>query len=299
IQSNLNILITVIFVFMVKITLSITNSFFFTIYGADKDATGFFRNGKTIANNNIDIELINTGSNLFENYLALISRYLSDSQFSVELLSILNFIIGIKYLLKIIKHLGYNKINSMIILLFSFLPSMLVYTNITMRESYEVTLFLMSTYYFLKGYKKDSSLFNIILFILTTLLLGILHNGLLLFSIILIALFGYIKMKELGIKINTFILLPVAILIFYTLLITLELIGFSTVASNALLKGDILTYTEDFRETGGLVDARAVYGGDFSTDNILLFLISLPLLFFYYFVAPFPWQISSPVDFIS
>src|SRR5699024_2538991 len=105
IQSNLNILITVIFVFMVKITLSITNSFFFTIYGADKDATGFFRNGKTIANNNIDIELINTGSNLFENYLALISRYLSDSQFSVELLSILTFIIGIKYLLKIIKHL--------------------------------------------------------------------------------------------------------------------------------------------------------------------------------------------------
>lgn len=297
--SNLNNLIAVIFVYLVKLTLSIINSFFFTIYGANKDAIGFFRNGKNIANSNDKIELINTGSDLFENYLAFCIRHLTANQFGLEMLSIFTFLIGLKYLLKIIKYIGYNKINPSIILLFGFLPSMLIYTTITMREPYEVTLFIMSTYYFIKGYKKGSPLVNIILFIVPTLFLGILHNGLLLFSIIVIALFSYIKIKELGIKINVFILFPIAIIIFYSFLIILELVGFSTVASSALLKGDILSYTEDFRNTSATVDARAIYGGGISTDNVIGFLISLPLLFFYYFVAPFPWQISSPVDIIS
>ncbi|MBP1969195.1 hypothetical protein J2Z83_001299 [Virgibacillus natechei] len=295
--ENINTMVAMLVVFFLKVTISLINNNFFTIYGAGADAIGFFKNASFISQYNTGIDLINTGSELYTNYLALVFNFIGVSKFSGEMLSIFAFVLSVRYLLKIAEKLYGSTYNTPLVYLFGLLPSMLIYTSITMREPYQILFFLMSIYYFIKAI--ESNKFSFILFIkfiISIFILGMLHNGLLVFTFaILIIYFNKIlttnlRVKNLLIKV---ILSGIALVLFIGLL---NIVGISTQASDAILKGDITSYIDDYRDGGIALDSRAQYGVELNTSNIFTVVLTAPVVFISYMIAPFPWQISSVLD---
>src|SRR5699024_3634554 len=131
---NFNTTVAILLVFFAKITISLINSNYITIYGAGADAKGFLRRAFFIVQNKLEINLLTTGSYLFENYLPFIFNITGISQFSGEMLSILVFVIATSYLLKIAENLYGPSYNTHLVYLFGLLPSMLIYTSIRSEE---------------------------------------------------------------------------------------------------------------------------------------------------------------------
>src|SRR5699024_2399133 len=136
--KNLWTTISVLAILFTKIIISLTNSNYFTIYGANDDATTFFQDAASITRSNITINFLSNGAELYKNFLAFIYNFSGVSKFTGEMLSILVFIISISYLLKIAQMLYGSKYNAYLVSFFGFLPSMLIYTSITMREPYQI-----------------------------------------------------------------------------------------------------------------------------------------------------------------
>ncbi|MBM7599931.1 hypothetical protein JOC34_002322 [Virgibacillus halotolerans] len=295
--QNINTVIAILIMFFLKAVISLINNNFFTIYGAGADASGFFKNAAYISQYDFDINLINTGSQLYENYLAIVFNLTGVSKFSGEMLSILIFIISVSYLLKIAENLYGSTYNTYLVYFFGLLPGMIIYTSITMREPYQILFFLMSVYYFILAMKRGK--FSFILFVkffIVVFMLGMLHNGLLAFTFVIIGialnktLKGSLRINSLLIRI---LLTTIVLMLFIAFL---NVFGISTQASDAILKGDITSYVDNYRDGGISLDSRAQYGVELNTNNIYMVILTAPLVFINYMIAPFPWQLTSVMD---
>ncbi|WP_218144032.1 hypothetical protein [Lentibacillus persicus] len=292
-------IIAILMVFFIKVLISLVNSNYFTIYGAGADSKGFFNNATLISQSGFDINLLNTGGTLYENILALMFNIVGVSQFNGEMLSIFVFIVAVSFLLKITERLygSNNNYNTLLVYLFGLLPSMLIYTSIIMREPFQVLFFLMSVYYYMESQNNGTfSLKVSIKFLTAVFLLGLFHNGLLLFTFVLIGIYVFkLFRNQLRIK-SVVIRLAISALILFLFIGLLDALGISTQASEALLSGDMTSYVDNYRDGGIALDARAQYGVELDTSNIFMVLGTLPLVFTNYMVAPFPWQVSSVID---
>src|SRR5699024_5393857 len=56
------------------------------------------------------------------------------------------------------------------------------------------------------------------------------------------------------------------------------------------------SYREGYRGGSSIEDARARYGVELNTNNVITVMLTFPLVFFNYMLVPFPWQISSLLD---
>src|SRR5699024_6690696 len=294
---NFNTTVAILLVFFAKITISLINSNYITIYGAGADAKGFLRRASFIVQNKLEINLLTTGSDLFENYLAFIFNITGISQFSGEMLSILVFVIATSYLLKIAENLYGPSYNTHLVYLFGLLPSMLIYTSIIMREPYQILFFLMSVYYFIEILNKQKVSLRLFLkFFISILVLGMLHNGLLALTFILLTIFLNQILKN-NVKLPYLVIrIMVITLVLFMFIGLLNILGISTEATEAMFNGDIGSYIEGYRDGSSIEDARARYGVELNTNNVFTVMLTFPLVFFNYMLAPFPWQISSLLD---
>lgn len=297
--QRVNTVIAILMVFFVKLVISLMNTNYFTIYGAGADSKGFFNNATLISQSGFDINLLNTGGTLYENILAFMFNIVGVSQFNGEMLSIFVFVVAVSFLLKIAERLygSNNNYNTLLVYLFGLLPSMLIYTTIIMREPFQVLFFLMSVYYYMESQNNGTFSFKVsIKFLIAVFLLGLFHNGLLLFTFVLIGIYVFrVFRNQLKIK-SVVIRIAISALILFLFIGLLNVLGISTQASEALLSGDMTSYVDNYRDGGIALDARAQYGVELDTSNIFMMLGTLPLVFTNYMLAPFPWQISSVID---
>lgn len=295
--EDTNTLIAVLFVLSCKIIISLINNNYITLFGGEADAIGFVRRATFISENDININLLSTGSDLYENYLALVFNLTGVSKFSGEILSIFTFVISMNFLLKIARNLYGSRYNTYLVCLFSLLPSMMLYTSFTMREPYQILFFLMSIYYFILSLNKAKHNFNFIIkFLFSVIMMGILHNGLLAFAFIMTAIVIN-RIMKVKFNINNLmfrvVLVGLMLMFFVTIL---NLVGLSTPATDALLSGNAANYIEGYRDGGTSLDSRALYGVELDTSNLITVILTAPLVFINYMLAPFPWQISSLID---
>src|SRR5699024_1571291 len=73
--KNLWTTISVLAILFTKIIISLTNSNYFTIYGANDDATTFFQDAASITRSNITINFLSNGAELYKNFLAFIYNF--------------------------------------------------------------------------------------------------------------------------------------------------------------------------------------------------------------------------------
>jgi hypothetical protein len=299
-NSNKRIVFTIFVITSIKLLISITNNYYYIIYGAGDDAARFVQDASKIVLSNSPINLITTGSSGFINFLAFIYKYLGISTFTSQNISILVMVLSMIFLLKVSRILNKEKYNVPILILFAIQPATLIYTSITMREPFQILFFTMTTYYVLVMLKTNK--FNILFFIkflISATILGMLHNGLLVFSLllILIGISSFIPTK-LG-KFRFLLIGVIALFLIPLLVATLSVLNISTGASDALISGNITSYIEGYRYGGTDVDSSASYHAVFDTTNTITMFFSGFSVFFNYMLAPFPWQLRGPIDLIA
>lgn len=196
-------------------------------------------------------------------------------------------------LLKIERHQAW------VILVFGLLPAFVLIGTSTMRESWQI-LFFMSAAYSLIRFRLKAEPWSLFFGGAFSLALGFLHNGLLIFALVMLP---FVLFSRVGHETK----LSLARLVGLALTgILLAGLGAAVVLNKlprsesleAVSQGGGLEYAAKYREKGSK-GARAEYGIKLDTGSPLAFVGSAGLLFVYYMLAPFPWQISAAVDLVG
>lgn len=196
-------------------------------------------------------------------------------------------------LLKIERHQAW------VVAVFGLLPAFVLIGTSTMRETWQI-LFFMSAAYFLIRFRLKAEPWAVMLGGAFSLALGFLHNGLLIFALLMLP---FVLFSRVGVR------APLSLARLLGLALTgLILAGLgAAVALNklprsesleAVSQGGGLEYAAQYREKGSK-GARAEYGIKLDTGSPFAFLASAGLLFVYYMLSPFPWQISTAVDLVG
>lgn len=196
-------------------------------------------------------------------------------------------------LLKIERH------QAPVILVFGLLPAFVLIGTSTMREAWQI-LFFMTAAYSLIRFRLKAEPLSLFLGGAASLALGFLHNGLLIFTLVMLP---FVLFSRVGARAKLSLARLVGLVLTGLLLAGLG----AAVALNklprsesleAVSQGGGLEYAAQYREKGSK-GARAEYGIKLDTGSPLAFVSSVGLLFVYYMLAPFPWQISTAVDLVG
>jgi len=273
---------------------AIFNAYLGTVIGADLDAASFHRDGAQLASG-VNVEfLLGPGTWIYVHFLAVFYRIFGPSQFLGEELSVLAFALSCAVLARLCEQTGASRFRAGVVLLFGLSLSGLIFLSITLREAWQVLFVLLSAYAALRVRGRMSAV-NLAFLLFSAFGLGLLHEGLAPYAIFLVIFSLYwsvgtgrpadVLWKRAG-------LLAVAALLLVTLAASVKQLGG---ASAALASGKALEYAQNYR-VNGTQDARAAYGIMLDASTPLRFAATLPPVLVQYLVAPFPWQVGSPLD---
>lgn len=280
----------------IRFILIFINIYIIQLPGSDKDAIRFVRNASNIAQGYIKTDSF-VGADLFEYYLSLILKFVSNNPIYLHLSSNIFFVLFIYIFIIFLNDLNVkNKLIFISLVILNLLPSILMNTVTVLREPYQM-FFLMLCLYSMYKYISKEKIFSLFTFILSTVLLGISHNGLVMVIpfIILIASITFLWEKNLTVK--SFSLTFFSIFIILALIVLMKFGVLTSQATDSILSGDGLEYAEGYRLSSP--DARASYTGFLDTSNVITTLMSSITLFMKYMIFPMPWMISSVIDLVA
>ncbi len=295
-RKNKITLIFMLIVSNIRCLLIIINVYISYLPGSDKDAVRFVRNANNIANGYLVPDSF-VGADLYEYYLSIIVKFVSDNPIYLHLSSNVIFI-GFLYILVLL--LNDMKIEDKYILyalaIINLFPSILLNTVTVLREPYQM-FFIMLSIFSIYQYMNKNKIVYLFLFIMASFLLGISHNGLVIFIpiLILMASITILWIKKTTIKSVIFNLI---LLILIFIVIFLMKIGILTSqATDSIISGKGLEYAEGYRLSSP--DSRASYEGALDTSNIITIFNSSIILFIKYMIFPLPWMVNKIIDLIS
>lgn len=284
------------FVIALHQVVAVINAFFFTTIGADADATTFHRIGMELAQSGDFYFAI--GASFYRNLLGVIYYLFGGSHFLGEQLSILAFALSCVVVVKILGQLDLLRHQALMLLVFGALPTMVLLGSITMRESYQVLFFMLAVYFGIKMHSQGGINKGFIALILSAFIMGLFHNGLILYMLFLVILFMVFSLKPSSslwhVKKLRVLLLMMLPILFLGLLLVVKLEVSGLGALSALSNMDIGEYASNYRSHS--VMARATYGVALDLSSPFSFIYSAVPLYFYYLFSPFPWQVGSIVD---
>lgn len=290
------ILVLMILMVNLRFLLIFINLYIFRLPGSDKDAVRFVKNANDIANGYLKPDSF-IGADLFESYLAFILKFISNNPIYLHLSSNIFFIMFLYIFILFLYDLNIkNRFVFISLIIINLFPSILMNTVTVLREPYQM-FFLMLSLYTMHQYITKEKIINLFLFILSTFLLGISHNGLIIVIplLIFIASITFLWVKRLTIK--SFSLTILSTIIILSILILMKVGILTSQATDSVFSGEGLQYAEGYRLSSP--DARASYAGTLDTSNIMTTFLSSMTLFVKYMIFPLPWMISSIVDLIS
>ncbi|MEY8188664.1 hypothetical protein AB4X15_03175 [Peribacillus simplex] len=288
-NNNSRILISTYIGITIHHFIAFRNGLIAPTFGADKDASGFFEDASSLAKyaDQLDFSI---GSNFYESFLSIIFRYLGDSKFLGSELSVLFFVLSLIFLCKIVVLIKKENYLPHVVLLFSCLPTNFLFTSVTLRESYQTFFFILACYLTLQLIERKTFI-KLLQLLITLLLFGALHNGLVSFIPIFLILSLFFSLDGKKIKFSRgvkFILFLLCVVITASSFFVLTQAGFSSKASESVVSGQVFDYSQEYRDVDN--SGGSSYGAQFNS------VYSIPVLLINYMFAPFPWQIRNALD---
>jgi hypothetical protein len=301
IRQDRKLLLILIVIIAAHNAVSIYNAYGSTIFGAGVDAVTFQDFARDLALNRyplwfVEFDTLDVGTNIYTRFLASFYRICGISLLLGQSLSVLAYILSCITLIYLAGILKFRS-KSALLVLYGFSAPAIIYCSITMREAWQVLFFLLVIYFTLK-LRISPSVLDAIFMLLCGLAFGLLHNGLFIYSLLLLGVSIYWgmsgKWRKAAYK---------KILIRVTILglalgggvVWLYFGGELGGATKAIRTGDAISYAETYRERGDQ-DAAANYQVKVDASSPLTFLTSGSVVFVYYQFAPFPWQVSRFLD---
>jgi hypothetical protein len=282
---------------------SVVNAFYVTLKGADVDAI-MFHDTATLMASSIqpgwfsEFGGLDVGSQFYSRFLSFFYRLFGISIFLGQELSILAYLGSCIVMIKFTDLIGIRKWRLGVIALYGLLPSLIIFTSITLRESYQILLYLVLAYQAVK-LRKTPSIKSIVFILGAGIWLALLHNGLIIYALFMvsISLLWGLRVNILNWRWKTI----ASLVITFTLIVGIVAI-WSFFASDmggvsrALISGEGADYTGVYRDRTTTSYDRASYGGTLDTSSLTAFIPSAALVFTMYMLAPFPWQVSDTID---
>ncbi len=293
------ILILAFVLFAVRVGVAAWNGFVGPTLGADSDALDFYKAAINLKNSGIIIFGFGT-----INYIQFLSFFMriGESIFLASLLSVVAFIFSAKQLLDICDYCNRGPFKFHILLAFGFLPSMILFGSVMLREAFQILFFISAIKFFVIFYihKKLRYYF---LGLLSLFLMGSLHEGLLVVAVLLIPFFTIFNYTKIG----SWPLYSKSKLSSYFLLIGFAMVSLAVIPFiirdiailNALNTGDINRYASNYRESLMGVGSRSTYFVSLDTSSLVSSASSMIVMLIYYLFYPFPWKIAGFFDTVA
>tara|TARA_B110000977_G_scaffold153260_1_gene194741 strand:- start:709 stop:1914 length:1206 start_codon:yes stop_codon:yes gene_type:complete len=261
-----------------RYSISLYNSYFGPIYGADVDAVDFV----DFASHTMP--LINIGTEAYLAFLGNVFSYTIRSTFIANILSVvvtLPYLFFVTWVLEKYSHSVPKSILILFSMILLFLPSMLIFHSISLREAYMISGLALIAFSGFRIIEENLSIRYLFLFILGSSLLAWFHKGTFIISLLNFVALAYI----LFIKGNRLVLLSsMASLSFLVLLLggaTIDGRGLEVLF--AILSGESMEYVENYRLSSEGLQASNTYSIDYDSN---IFIIAIKS-FFYYTFGPF------------
>jgi len=178
-----------------------------------------------------------------------------------------------------------------IVLLFGLLPSAVIFTSVTLRESWQALFFLLSVYWAMRLWKQPGIL-NVSFLLISASCMALTHHGLSRFAMYLIAIsvfWGIFGRKKNVRWARHYRFLFVRLLIVCVIISSIKLGLFMTL-------GEAVEGATDLRRTLLLYDVRTNYSFILDKSSVLGIVTTVPMVFVEYMFAPFPWQVENVKD---
>lgn len=300
ISKTLNRNLTLIAISLVGLSIhylvALINSYVSPTFGAESDALVFYSTSAAMAELSYLMPGINIGSAFYKNFLTVIFMIFGDSIFLACVLSVLSFFISYIYILKIAKIINYKMKVNMIASIYIFLPSIFLFSSVTLRESYQMMFLTLGVYFGLKYISNHKGL-NLLKFCFIIFALSFWHNILVVVSIgmLLITLILGIDKKKykftFGVKVVFSLFAMISVIVVFIILTKL---GFVTPASQSILEGNALEYSNSYREVEN--SGGSSYNAQLNSTSLFGLMTTYPIVLISYLFAPFPWQIRGIMD---
>lgn len=280
------------FGFIIRTLNAFWNSFYGPSFSAGIDDISFHLDAVDVSNNLI-FDNLRIGW-IYSDFLGLIYYFFTDSLFLGCLLSTVAWLISSVFLLKIFKILSIRRRTSTLLILFyTLLPSSIMFTSITLRESYQLLFLNLLIYSYIQIYLlKNNNYWLIIL--LSIFGAGILHGGIIIFCIIFFIIFitDLFFFNPVKITLNRLMLFIIIILaLFYFLILFIDKDQFVFLLN--------LGEEVEIRQLNLIsMDARSQYIDNISIGGFGDLILFIPKSFLLYFLEPFPWHITNLADLI-
>jgi hypothetical protein len=296
--------------FMLRFINAFINAFIAPSFGADGDAFAFH----FAALDGVYAVDLSVGgwagywSIDYVRFMIFLYKYLTDSIFIPSVINCLAWLVSIIFIKKITEILTLPKKTSAIILaIFSFLPSSILFTSITLRESFEVFCLVPPVYFLIKSHIKGDSIYTNLAMMLPFLYLGwLMHSGLIAYtSLFFMLCYLFLSSRDRS----------QAPVLKYSILIAavavVASIGFAdysktnyTIENNADIgangEADLAEGLGDsvgnYQAALLAKNARSNYAEAGEIDGLYGLILNIPKLLIGYMMAPWPWQMSSLLD---
>ncbi len=276
--------------FFLRFLVAIWNGFLGPSIGADGDALLFHEIAVEVS----QLGLFDTKYNIgwmYSIFLGSIYSLTLDSIFIGSILSCLAWLGSAIALNKSIQLLGIQKkYRDRALLIYAIIPSSILFTSVTLREVYQLLFINLLIYSSLMILIKQNKNFWVLL-LLSTLGMGILHFGLVLYGILGAILTFYFTSirggKVLSLELIIFYF-PLLAIIGYggmTLFVAIVPFDFSDGLASA-----VQSYQAGHNE------ARAMYSFQPEINGLLDLILFMPVSLSQYLLEPMPWRIATPLD---
>ena len=280
---------------------SIYNAYGSTIFGAGVDAVTFQDLARDLALNKyplwfVEFDTLDVGTNVYTRFLATFYRVFGMSLLLGQSLSVIAYVLSCIILIYLAGTLRFRSKRGLLVLYGLSAPA-IIYCSITMREAWQVLFFLLVVYLTIR-LRMSPSVLRATFMLLCGLAFGLLHNGLFIYSLLLLGVSIYWGMSGKWRKAAYKKILIRATILGVALAGGLIWLYFGQElggVAKAIRTGDTANYTETYRERGEQ-DAAANYQVKVDASSALAFVTSGSVVFIYYQFAPFPWQVSRALD---
>lgn len=210
-----------------------------------------------------------------------------------EVLSVCVFAMTLWFFVGLQQRLGLGRHQAFSIFIYGILPGPLIHCSVTMREVYQCIGLLMACWALVAMRQDGLSSQRLLAFFAGLGLLVLMHQALAFYALLMIfaglpwALQGRGQFGAIA-AVVVVLLIPIA------LPKVTSLLEGTSVGLQLLEKGNFLEYAAGYRDV--VKGSRSDYGISIETDSLANFLASLLLVVVMYFLAPLPWQVSSPLD---
>ena len=218
-------------------------------------------------------------------------RFFGASIFLGSEITIFIFLLFCWVFLKIFQELRIGLNPTPVILFIGLSPATVVWTSVTLRESFQLFFFATSIFLFLRFRNEGSKIF-LLGGLAAGFGMGFLQHGLMLFLICFIPMCVIWSAKG---KMRNFLASGSILSLLFVWFFFPDI--FSGAPSN-IFSGEFLSRIKGFRENllFSSAPSSAFYGGSLSLTDPISFLFSLAKIVFFYLFKPFPWDIKNLLD---